>query len=157
MKIGLLSDTHSYLDKAVFNYFESCDELWHAGDFGSMKVIEELQSFKPLKGVYGNIDGKDVRSSFPENLRFDCELVDVWMTHIGGYPGRYSPLIKKEIQANPPKLFICGHSHILKVQYDPKLELLHLNPGAAGKQGWHQTRTLMRFEVNEDRIEKLEI
>jgi len=157
MKIGLLSDTHSYLDKAVFDYFESCDEIWHAGDFGTIEVIEELKKFKPLRGVFGNIDAKEIRQAYPENLRFECELVDVWMTHIGGYPGRYSSLIKKEIQMNPPKLFICGHSHILKVQYDPKLKLLHLNPGAAGKQGWHQTRTLMRFEINGDKIEKLEI
>lgn len=157
MKIGLISDTHSYLDQAVFQYFEHCDEIWHAGDFGSMDVIEKLQQFKPLKGVYGNIDQKDIRLQFPEHLRFNCENMDVWMTHIGGYPGKYSPLVKPEIMLNPPKLFICGHSHILKVQYDPKLGLLHLNPGAAGKQGWHTVRTLMRFDIHGDKIENLEV
>ncbi len=157
MKIGLLSDTHSYLDKAVFTYFKDCDEIWHAGDFGNMELIEELAAFKPLRGVYGNIDGKDIRLQYPEHLRFTCEGLDVWMTHIGGYPGKYSPLVKAEISKNPPKLFICGHSHILKVQYDPKLELLHLNPGAAGKQGWHQVRTLMRFDINGGKIENLEV
>lgn len=157
MKIGLLSDTHGYLDDAVFKYFEGCDEVWHAGDFGDAEIIHKLAAFKPFKGVYGNIDDKDIRQLCPEHLRFTCEGVDVWMTHIGGYPGRYAPQVKKEIQLHPPKLFICGHSHILKVQYDPKLELLHLNPGAAGRQGWHQVRTLMRFEINADRIENLEV
>ena len=157
MRIGLISDTHSYLDPAVFTYFEACDEIWHAGDFGDMAVIEELRAFKPLRGVYGNIDDKSIRLEYPENLRFKCEGVDVWMTHIGGYPGKYNPLVRAEIQKNPPKLFICGHSHILKVQFDPKLGLLHLNPGAAGKQGWHQVRTLMRFDVNGDKIENLEV
>ncbi len=122
-----------------------------------MELIEELAAFKPLRGVYGNIDGKDIRLQYPEHLRFTCEGLDVWMTHIGGYPGKYSPLVKAEISKNPPKLFICGHSHILKVQYDPKLELLHLNPGAAGKQGWHQVRTLMRFDINRGKIENLEV
>ena len=157
MKIGLLSDTHGYLDDVVFKYLEGCDEVWHAGDFGDAEIVHKLAAFKPLKGVYGNIDGKDIRHLCPEHLRFTCEGVDVWMTHIGGYPGRYAPQVKKEIQLLPPKLFICGHSHILKVQYDPKLELLHLNPGAAGRQGWHQVRTLMRFEINADRIENLEV
>lgn len=157
MKIGLLSDTHGYLDDAVLKHFEKCDEIWHAGDFGSMEIIEKLEAFKPLRAVYGNIDDKDIRLKFPEHLRFHCEQVDVWMTHIGGYPGKYSPLVKPEILNNPPKLFITGHSHILKVQFDPKLQLLHLNPGAAGKQGWHQIRTAMRFEINGDKIENLEV
>lgn len=157
MKIGLLSDTHGYLDKAVFKHFDGCDEIWHVGDFGSMEIITELEAFKPLRGVFGNIDGKDIRLQFPEHLRFTCEQVDVWMTHIGGYPGKYSPLVKPEIVKNPPKLFISGHSHILKVQFDPKLQLLHLNPGAAGKQGWHQIRTMMRFDIHADRIENLEV
>ncbi|WP_164108975.1 MULTISPECIES: metallophosphoesterase family protein [Sphingobacterium] len=156
-KIGLLSDTHSYLDEAVFKHFENCDEVWHAGDFGNTTVIDQLKSFKPFRGVYGNIDGKDIRVECPEHLRFDCEGVDVWMTHIGGYPGRYAAAVKPTILENPPKLFICGHSHILKVQYDPKLALLHLNPGAAGKQGWHKVRTLMRFELNLGKIDNLEI
>lgn len=157
MKIGLISDTHSYLDDAVFKHFDKCDEIWHAGDFGNLEVIEQLSTFKPLKGVFGNIDDKDVRLLYPEHLRFFVDQVDVWMTHIGGYPGKYSPLVKPEILNNPPKLFICGHSHILKVQYDPKLELLHLNPGAAGKQGWQKVRTIMRFEINGDKIENLEV
>lgn len=157
MKIGLISDTHSYLDDAVFKYFEDCDEIWHAGDFGSLDVIEKLRAFKPLRGVYGNIDDKSIQLQFPENLRFKCEDVDVWITHIGGYPGKYSPLVKPEILNNPPKLFITGHSHILKVQYDQKLKLLHINPGAAGKQGWHKVRTIMRFEINSDKIENLEV
>ncbi|HIY75368.1 MAG TPA: metallophosphatase family protein [Candidatus Sphingobacterium stercorigallinarum] len=157
MKIGLLSDTHSFLDKAVFHHFDACDEIWHAGDFGSLDVIEELAAFKPLKGVYGNIDAPIIQREFPEHLRFHCEKVDVWMTHIGGYPGRYSPSVKDAIRKNPPKLFISGHSHILKVKYDEQLRLLHLNPGAAGKQGWHTVRTLMRFEIKANRIENLEV
>ena len=156
-KIGLISDTHGYLDDAVFKHFDACDEIWHAGDFGSVAIIDTLQGFKPFKGVYGNIDGKDVRVICPEHLRFSCEEVDVWMTHIGGYPGRYAPQVKPEILINPPKVFICGHSHILKVQFDPKLQLLHLNPGAAGKHGWHKVRTLMRFDINGDKIENLEV
>ncbi|WP_156306282.1 metallophosphoesterase family protein [Sphingobacterium endophyticum] len=157
MKIGLISDTHSYLDDSVFKYFENCDEIWHAGDFGSLDVIEKLRTFKPLRGVYGNIDDKSIQIQYPENLRFKCEDVDVWITHIGGYPNKYSPLVKPEIINNPPKLFITGHSHILKVQYDQKLQLLHINPGAAGKQGWQKVRTIMRFEINSDKIENLEV
>lgn len=157
MKIGLLSDTHSFLDHAVFKHFDGCDEIWHAGDFGTLEVAEALAAFKPFRGVYGNIDGKDIRQHYPEHLRFDCEEVDVWMTHIGGYSGRYAPQVRPEILENPPKLFICGHSHILKAQFDPKLKLLHLNPGAAGKHGWHKVRTLMRFDINGDRIEHLEV
>lgn len=156
-KIGLLSDTHSFLDDAVFKHFDQVDEIWHAGDFGSIDVLTKLQDFKPVKAVYGNIDGKDIRLTCPENLRFHCEDVDVWMTHIGGYPGKYAPQVKSEIQIHPPKLFICGHSHILKAVNDPKLKLLHLNPGAAGKHGWQTVRTLMRFSINGDRIEKLEV
>jgi uncharacterized protein len=147
-RIGLVSDTHSYLDEQVFRHFESCDEIWHAGDFGSMDVIEKLQAFKPLKGVYGNVDGPEIRHVFPEHNKFFCEEVDVWMTHIGGYPGKYAPPVKKEITANPPKLFICGHSHILKIIFDDKLQCLHMNPGAAGIQGWHKVRTLVRFTVD---------
>jgi putative phosphoesterase len=156
-RIGLISDTHSYLDEAVFIHFENCDEIWHAGDFGTIELADQLAAFKPLKGVYGNIDGKDVRIVYPEHLRFKCEGVDVWMTHIGGYPGRYSQHIKAEIYNNPPKLFITGHSHILKVIPDKKLHLLHLNPGAAGKQGWHKVRTLMRFNIDGDKIQDLQV
>lgn len=156
-KIGLLSDTHSYLDDAVFKHFENCDEVWHAGDFGSLEVLEKLQQFKPFRGVYGNIDGKEIQVHCAADLRFECEGVAVWMTHIGGYPGRYSSLVKAEIMKNPPQLFICGHSHILKVQYDQKLGLLHLNPGAVGKHGWHKVRTLMRFDLNAGKVENLEV
>jgi putative phosphoesterase len=157
VKIGLLSDTHSYLDDAVFKHFDNCDEIWHAGDFGSMEVAEKLAAFKPLKGVYGNIDGADIRQTFPENLRFNCENVDVWMTHIGGYPGKYSPQVKREIYTKPPALFICGHSHILKVIYDKKINCLHINPGAAGKQGWQKVSTLIRFCISEEKIHTLDL
>jgi putative phosphoesterase len=156
-RIGLISDTHSYLDDAVFKYFENCDEIWHAGDFGTIELADKLAAFKPLKGVYGNIDDKDVRIVYPEHLRFKCEDVDVWMTHIGGYPGRYSQNIKSEIYSNPPKLFITGHSHILKVMFDKKINCLHMNPGAAGKQGWHKVRTLLRFNIDGDKIQDLQI
>ena len=155
-KIGLLSDTHSFLDEAVFKYFDACDEIWHAGDFGA-GVAEPLAAFKPLRGVYGNIDGKEIRQEYPEHLRFMCEQVDVWMTHIGGYPGKYTPQVKPEIYTNPPKLFITGHSHILKVLFDPKIQCLHINPGAAGKSGWHKVRTLVRFDISEEKILNLEV
>jgi putative phosphoesterase len=156
-RIGLISDTHGFLDEAVFKHFEQCDEMWHAGDFGNIELADKLAAFKPLKGVYGNIDGKDVRQVYPEHLRFKCEAVDVWMTHIGGYPDRYSAQVKPEIYSNPPGLFISGHSHILKVIYDKKINCLHLNPGAAGKQGWHKVRTLMRFSIDEEKISGLEV
>ncbi len=156
-RIGLISDTHGYLDDAVFKHFEKCDEVWHAGDFGNIELADQLAAFRPLRGVYGNIDGQDVRIVHPEHQRFLCEGVDVWMTHIGGYPDRYSPQVKPEIYTDPPKLFICGHSHILKVIYDKKLGLLHLNPGAAGKHGWHKVRTLLRFSIDGDKISDLEI
>ncbi|MES2265938.1 MAG: metallophosphoesterase family protein [Bacteroidota bacterium] len=156
-RIGLISDTHGYLDDAVFKHFENCDEIWHAGDFGNIEFADKLAAFKPLRGVYGNIDGKDIRQVYPEHLRFMCEDVDVWMTHIGGYPDRYSTNVKPEIYTNPPKLFITGHSHILKVVFDKKISCLHLNPGAAGKQGWHKVRTLMRFNINSDKIQDLEV
>jgi putative phosphoesterase len=156
MKIGLISDTHGYLDDAVFKHFESCDEIWHAGDFGP-DVAGKLADFKPLKGVYGNIDDAAIRAEFPEHLRFKCENVDVWMTHIGGYPGRYAAPIKNEIYTNPPQLFITGHSHILKVMFDPKIHCLHINPGAAGKSGWHKIKTLIRFVISEEKIHTLEV
>lgn len=157
LKIGLLADTHSYLDQAIFRHFASCDEIWHAGDFGNIDVVDQLAAFKPLRGVYGNIDGQAIRASFPEDLRFTCEEVAVWMTHIGGYPGRYAPRIRQELYTHPPKLFISGHSHILKVVYDKKINCLHLNPGAAGKQGWHKVRTLMRFAIDKTEINNLEV
>lgn len=156
-KIGLLSDTHGHLDEAVFKYFAQCDEIWHAGDFGSVDLVDRLEQFKPLRGVYGNIDGKEIRMRFPEENRFSCEQVDVLMIHIGGYPKRYQPRIRELMSANPPDLFISGHSHILKVVYDREYNCLHLNPGAAGKQGWHKVRTLLRFDVNGSQIQNLEV
>lgn len=156
-KIGLLSDTHGYLDEAIFTHFEKCDEIWHAGDFGNLELAEALSDFKPLRGVYGNIDGQDIRQLYPETLRFSIEELDVFMIHIGGYPDRYSPVVKDLMLHNPPSLFISGHSHILKVIYDRKFECLHLNPGAAGKQGWHKVRTLQRFDIEEGKIQNLEV
>ena len=147
-RIGLIADTHSYLDDAVFRHFKDCDEIWHAGDFGNTEVIEQLQAFKPLKGVWGNIDDPAIRAMFPEKLRFTCEELDVFMIHIGGYPGRYAPGVRNELKQHPAGLFISGHSHILKVMYDEQLQCLHMNPGAAGKQGWHKMRTLIRFSVD---------
>ena len=156
-RIGLLSDTHGYLDDAIFKHFDQCDEIWHAGDFGSIEVAEKLAAFKPLKGVYGNIDGHDIRALYPEHLKFTCEKVKVWMTHIGGYPGKYNPNIRAELYRNPPNLFIAGHSHILKVIYDKKINCLHMNPGAAGKEGWQRVRTLLRFSITEEKTHTLEV
>ena len=155
--IGLISDTHGYLDDSVFKHFENCDEICHAGDFGTIELAEKLKAFKPLRGVYGNIDGQDIRSQYPEHLRFTCEELNVWITHIGGYPGKYSPAIREEIYRNPPGLFITGHSHILKVIYDKKISCLHLNPGAAGKQGWQKVRTLLRFSISAEKIHNLDV
>ncbi|KAA8483119.1 hypothetical protein BDE36_3764 [Arcticibacter tournemirensis] len=156
-RIGLISDTHGFLDDAVFRHFEQCDEIWHAGDFGNLELADKLAAFKPLRGVFGNIDGKDIRTVYPEHLRFKCEDVDVWMTHIGGYPDHYSPQVRNLIYKDPPKMFISGHSHILKVIYDKKIGTLHLNPGAAGKQGWHKIRSLLRFSISDEKIHTLEI
>ncbi|HLX65857.1 MAG TPA: metallophosphoesterase family protein [Puia sp.] len=148
LRIGLLSDTHHFLDEAIFRHFEHCDEIWHAGDFGTSDLAGRLSSFRPLRGVYGNIDGLDVRCAFPGQLRWQSEEVRVLMTHIGGYPPRYNPAIMPELRRDPPQLFICGHSHILKIIYDDKLKCLHMNPGAAGRQGWHTVRTLIRFTID---------
>lgn len=157
-KILLLSDTHSYIDDRILEYASQADEVWHAGDIGDIKVSETLKKTVPVfKAVYGNIDGTEIRKEFPLNLRFFCENVDVWMTHIGGYPGKYAPIIREEIKLNPPKLFICGHSHILKVMNDRKLHLLHMNPGAIGIYGFHKVRTMLRFEVNQETIQNLEV
>lgn len=147
-RIGIISDTHSYLDEAVFRHFEHCDEIWHAGDIGTMEIAAKLSAFKPFKAVFGNIDEPDIRAVYPETLRFHCEAVEVLMTHIGGYPGRYAPGIRQQLQAHPPQLFICGHSHILKIMFDEKLQCLHINPGAAGNQGWHKVRTLVRLDID---------
>ena len=156
-KILLLSDTHSHLDKAMIKYIHQADEVWHAGDIGDILVTDKIKKIKPLRAVYGNIDNAIIRSEFPLHNRFWCEQVDVWMTHIGGYPGRYSPSLRESISNNPPKLFISGHSHILKVMNDKKLDLLHMNPGAIGIHGFHQVRTMLRFEIDKDKIQKLEI
>ena len=156
-KILLLSDTHSHIDDMILKYVDMADEVWHAGDIGNLDVTDTIQKHKLLRAVYGNIDDDKARMEFPLHHRFFCEGVEVWITHIGGYPGKYSPEIRAEIIAHPPKLFICGHSHILKVIYDKKLNLLHMNPGAAGKSGFHQVRTMLRFVIDGNVIRDLEI
>ena len=157
IKIGLLSDTHAYWDDRYATYFADCDEIWHAGDIGSDTLALQLASLKPLRAVYGNIDGYSLRIQYPRVLRFKAEEMEVVITHIGGYPGRYAPEIREELYANPPQIFIAGHSHILKAQYDQKLKCMHLNPGAAGKSGFHQVRTLMRFVIDGKQLKDLEV
>lgn len=152
-RIGLLSDTHGFLDPTVFKHFADCDEIWHAGDIGSVKIIDQLNEFKFLRAVYGNIDDQVIRSILPEDLRFTLESVDVFITHIGGYPGRYNQRIKEIMEQEAPKLFICGHSHILKVIYDKKYQCLHMNPGACGHQGFHKIRTLLKFDLEDGRVQ----
>ena len=156
-KILLLSDTHGYIDDDILKYAKQADEVWHAGDIGDLKVTDAIKKHKTLRGVFGNIDDNAVRMEFPENNRFMCEDVEVWITHIGGYPGSYNIRIRNEIKFNPPKLFICGHSHILKVMPDKKLNLLHMNPGAVGKYGFHKTRTMLRFTIDGSKIDNLEV
>lgn len=156
-KIGLLSDTHSYWDDKFITYFESCDEIWHAGDIGSIEIANNLKKIKPLRAVFGNIDGQDIRNEYPEFLRFKIEDVDVLMTHIGGYPGKYISKVQNILNTNAPQLFICGHSHILKVMYDQKYKCLDINPGAAGKYGFHKVRTLVRFVIDGKEIKDLEV
>ena len=156
-KILLLSDTHGHLDEAMLKYVHWSDEVWHAGDIGNLEVTDTIKAIKPLRGVFGNIDGTEARKEFPLHHCFFCEKVSVWITHIGGYPGKYSPGIKALLTENTPKLFICGHSHILKVQFDKELNLLHMNPGAAGKSGFHQVRTMLRFVIDNDKISDLEV
>lgn len=156
-RIGLLSDTHSYWDDRYLEYFEPCDEIWHAGDIGSLELAMRLQQFRPFRAVFGNCDGGELRHLYTEKLAWNCEGAEVLMTHIGGYPGRYDPRIRRQLFQSPPNLFISGHSHILKVQYDKSLGLLHVNPGAAGLQGWHQVRTLVRFSVHEGQFSDLEV
>ena len=157
MKIGLISDTHSYLDPKVFDYFKDCDEIWHAGDIGDVRLLEQLKDFKKTRAVYGNIDGQAIRTECPEDNWFDCEGIKVWMTHIGGYPPKYNRRVKAILQNEEPDLFICGHSHILKVMKDPNNGLLHINPGAAGKQGFHRMKTIIRFEVVEKKVVNMEV
>ena len=156
-RIGLLSDTHGYWDERYLKYFEPCDQIWHAGDIGSMEIVERIEAFRPLKAVYGNIDGQDMRRLFPEIARFTVDGADVLMKHIGGYPGKYDASIRSTLFANPPRLFISGHSHILKVKYDKSLNLLHINPGAAGIYGFHTVRTLVRFCIDNGSFSDLEV
>ncbi|MBE0639597.1 MAG: metallophosphoesterase family protein [Bacteroidales bacterium] len=156
-KIGLLSDTHSSLPKQAFDFFTQCDEIWHAGDIGSVRLADEINAFRPLRAVYGNIDGLEIRMIYPEVAIFTIEKVKVVMMHIGGYPGRWERKAKEVILSEKPHLFITGHSHILKVIFDPAYQLLHVNPGAAGNSGLHQKITLVRFEINQDKIGNLEI
>lgn len=156
-KILLLSDTHGYIGEDILKYVNQVDEVWHAGDIGNLKVTDAIKKLKPLKAVYGNIDNKEARLEFPEHNRFSCEAMDVWITHIGGYPNRYSPNIREQIKNNPPDIFISGHSHILKVMPDKKLNLLHMNPGAIGKHGYHKARTMLRFEIKGSNIKNLEV
>lgn len=156
-KIGLLSDTHGYWDDRYLKYFEPCDEIWHAGDIGSAELALRLAAFRPLRAVYGNIDGAELRHLYPQTLRFTIEGAEVVMKHIGGYPGHYDPSIRGSLLTRPPRLFVSGHSHILKVQYDRTLHMLHINPGAAGVQGWHTKRTLVRFVVDNGQFGDLEV
>lgn len=157
VKVGLLSDTHAYWDDRYLDYFQDCDEIWHAGDIGSDALASRLASFKTFRAVYGNIDGHSLRSDYPKIARFQIEDVKVMMTHIGGYPGRYNPEIRKELYDIHPDLFISGHSHILKVMFDKHLGCLHINPGAAGKSGFHQVRTLVRFAIDGKTITDMEV
>lgn len=156
-RIGLLSDTHSFWDEKYLKYFEECDEIWHAGDIGTLEIADKLSTFRPLRAVYGNIDGQNIRSRFPQVNRFTVEGTEVVMKHIGGYPGNYDRSIVGSLLVHPPKLFISGHSHILKVKYDKTLGMLHINPGAAGISGFHQVRTLVRFTIREGNFEDLEV
>jgi len=156
-KIGLLSDTHACLDPRIFDHFSGCDEVWHAGDIGSIAIVDRLKSFKPLRAVYGNVDGYDVRLVCPHVLRFRCEQINVLLTHIGGYPNHFSPEAKMLLHEEIPDMFVCGHSHILKIQYDNSLQMLCVNPGAAGKQGIHTVQTLLRFAIDGKTIQDMEI
>ena len=157
MKILLLSDTHSHYDTFMEKYILQADEVWHAGDIGNLEVTDKIAALNPLRAVYGNIDDDKARLQFPLHNRFNCEGMDVWITHIGGYPGRYNPNIRPEIYGNPPDIFICGHSHILKVMNDKKINCLHMNPGAIGIHGFHNKRTMLRFEIHEGKISNLEV
>ena len=156
-RIGVLSDTHGLLDPRVFEHFKDVDEIWHAGDIGSEDVLHRLRAFKPTRAVFGNMDSGDVRYSLSEFYRFKVEDVNVLMTHIGGYPGHYNPWLIPMFRKEPPDLFVCGHSHILKVQYDSMFKMLTMNPGAAGKQGWQPCQTLLRFTIDGNKIDNLEV
>jgi len=156
--IGLISDTHGYLDEKVFKYFADCDEIWHAGDFGTKEVSDQLAAFKKLRGVYGNIDDKSIQAIHPKDEKFEMEGLRIWMTHIGGYPGKWNKEVRKEITENPPNLFICGHSHILRVMQDPNLRgMIFINPGAAGKEGFHKIRTIVKFDLKNGKVENMKV
>lgn len=158
MKIGLISDTHGYLDEQIFKYFADCDEIWHAGDIGTLEVAQRLEQFKPIRAVWGNIDGEEIRARYLENEIFMCEDKKVWITHIGGKPPRYSKGIKAKLKEIKPQLFICGHSHILRVISDSKIgNLLYINPGAAGVQGFHSIRTILRFDLSAGKISNMQV
>lgn len=157
MKIGLISDTHSHLDPKVLEYFQSVDEIWHAGDIGEVSVTQQLEQLKPLRAVYGNIDDKNLQALYPEDLWFDCEGLRIWMTHIAGSPPNYNPRTKKILKEKSADVLICGHSHILKVIKDPKYNLLYINPGAAGNHGFHHIKTIMRFEILNKEIKNMEV
>lgn len=156
-KILLISDTHGYIDDRIIQYAKESDETWHAGDIGELKVVDEIKKVTTLRAVYGNIDNSKIRAEYAENLRFKIEDMKIWITHIGGYPNKYNLRIRQEINSNPPNVFICGHSHILKVINDNKLNLLHINPGAIGKHGFHQVRTMIRFQIIKSKIQNLEV
>ena len=156
-KILLISDTHGYIDQRIIQYAKQSDETWHAGDIGELKVTDELKKVTTLRAVHGNIDNNKIRAEYPGNLRFQIEEMKIWITHIGGYPNKYNQRIRQEIYTNPPDIFICGHSHILKVINDKKLDCLHINPGAIGKHGFHQVRTMIRFEIMKSKIQNLEV
>lgn len=156
-KVGLLSDTHGFVDPAVYKHFKDCDEIWHAGDIGHVQVIDDLSQFKTLRAVYGNIDGHVVRRSVPEDLVFEIDGIKIFMTHIGGSPGRYNLRVKSLMQLYKPNIFICGHSHILKVIYDKQMNHLHINPGAAGNHGFHHVKTLIRFDLNQGKPANMEV
>lgn len=156
-RIGIISDTHAYLTDEIYKFFKDVDEIWHAGDIGNIETSNTLSNFRPIRGVFGNIDGHKLREIYPEHQRFTIEGIDVWMTHIGGYPGRYDIRVREEIYKNPPKIFISGHSHILKVINDKKLNLLHINPGAFGISGFHKVRTAIRLVLDNKEIRDLEI
>lgn len=156
-RIGILSDTHGYLDKKMLDYLAPCDEIWHAGDIGSWEVAQRLSELRRLRAVYGNCDGGDLRIVYTGKLRWRCEDADILMTHIGGSPGHYVPAVREQILARTPHLFICGHSHILKVEYDKRLGMLFINPGAAGLQGWQQVRTMVRLTIEGRTFKDLEV
>ena len=156
-KIGIISDTHGYMDERILHFLSDRDEIWHAGDWGDIAMSDALRKICLVRGVYGNIDGRDIRMTYNEKTKFICEGMTIFITHIGGYPGRYAPYIREELKRNPPDIFICGHSHITKIVRDPKLNLLHINPGAAGRSGFHKVRTLVLMELDNKQIKGIRV